>query len=323
VCQGPLALLRRSARCQGAGTQPALRRWARGLPGRFRHFHADSYGNRDFVEHLRNRGKFFDHEEGRERDLILIDYEAPSRNVFEVTEEWPSTMAATGRERMSSFSINGIPVLVIECKNANKDEAIALGVDQIRRDHPETPELFAPEQLFTATNAIGFSYGVPRNTVRRNIFTWKHDELGKLEAKVKGFCAIPQMLAFMKDYIVFAEKDEERISVSSAAWSPACSRSASGPWPLTNSPPSSCTCRPSATSSPSTRTSMRWSPTACFCPRAPSRCCRRCPKIRCARRSGASGSISCAPRVRGAKSYSCSNWQLKQATTVRFPLVVV
>jgi type I restriction enzyme R subunit len=40
------------------------------------------------------------------------------------------------------FLINGIPVLVIECKNASKDEAIALGVDQIRRYHRETPELF-------------------------------------------------------------------------------------------------------------------------------------------------------------------------------------
>jgi len=32
---------------------------------------------------------------------------------------------------------------------------------------------------------------------------------GRLEAKVKSFCAIPQALAFLKDYIVFAEKDEE------------------------------------------------------------------------------------------------------------------
>jgi type I restriction enzyme R subunit len=30
-----------------------------------------------------------------------------------------------------------------------------------------------------------------------------------LELKVKTFCAIPQVLAFLKDYIVFAEKDEE------------------------------------------------------------------------------------------------------------------
>ena len=120
------------------------------LLGQFRHFHTDIYGNREFVEHLRNRGKFFDHEEKRERDLILIDYDDPARNVFEVTEEWAFHNGHSGTREDVVFLINGIPVLVIECKNANK-----------------------------------------------------------LEAKVKSFCAIPQVLAFLKDYIVFAEKDEE------------------------------------------------------------------------------------------------------------------
>ena len=41
------------------------------LLGHFRYLQI--YGNREFVEHLRNRGKFFDHEEKRERDLILFD----------------------------------------------------------------------------------------------------------------------------------------------------------------------------------------------------------------------------------------------------------
>ena len=179
------------------------------LLGQFRHLHTDIYGNREFVEHLRNRGKFFDHEEKRERDLILIDYDDPARNVYEVTEEWAFNNGHYGTREDVVFLINGIPVLVIECKNANKDEAIALGVDQIRRYHHETPELFVSQQLFTATDAIGFSYGVSWNTVRRNIFNWKDEAVGKLEAKVKSFCAIPQVLAFVKDYIVFAEKDEE------------------------------------------------------------------------------------------------------------------
>ncbi len=179
------------------------------LLGQFRRLYADIYGNREFVEHLRNRGKFFDADESRERDLILIDYEDPTRNVYEVTEEWAFHNGHYGTREDVVFLINGIPVLVIECKNAGKDEAIALGVDQIRRYHRETPELFVPEQLFTATDAIGFSYGVSWNTVRRNIFNWKDEAVGKLEAKVKSFCAIPQVLAFLRDYIVFAEKDEE------------------------------------------------------------------------------------------------------------------
>ena len=179
------------------------------LLGQFRHLHTDIYGNREFVDYLRNRGKFFDHEEKREHDLILIDYDDPARNVYEVTEEWAFHNGHYGTREDVVFLINGIPVLVIECKNANKDEAIALGVDQIRRYHRETPELFVSQQLFTATDAIGFSYGVSWNTVRRNIFNWKDKEVGKLEAKVKSFCAIPQVLAFLKDYVVFAEKDEE------------------------------------------------------------------------------------------------------------------
>lgn len=31
----------------------------------FRHLFPSIHGNREFVEHLRNRGKFFDHEENR------------------------------------------------------------------------------------------------------------------------------------------------------------------------------------------------------------------------------------------------------------------
>ncbi len=179
------------------------------LPGKFLQFHANIDGNREFVEHLRNRGKFFDQEEHRERDLILIEYDEPTRNVFEVTEEWAFHNGNYGTREDVVFLINGMPVLVIECKNANKDEAIALGVDQVRRYHRETPELFVPEQLFTATDSIGFSYGVTWNTVRRNIFNWKDPGVGQLEAKVKSFCAIPQVLAFLKDYILFVEKDEE------------------------------------------------------------------------------------------------------------------
>ncbi|MBM5815990.1 MAG: type I restriction endonuclease subunit R, partial [Cyanobacteria bacterium K_Offshore_surface_m2_239] len=186
----------------------ALLRW-------LRQFQATIHGNLDFVELLRNRGTFVDQAEQRERDLILIDYDDTSRppeawrNSYEVTEEWAFHNGHYSTLEDVVFLINGIPVLVIECKNADKQEAIALGVDQIRRYHQETPELFISQQLFTATDAIGFSYGVSWNTVRRNLFSWKHEQIGNLEAKVQSFCAIPQLLGFLQHYIVFAEKDEE------------------------------------------------------------------------------------------------------------------
>lgn len=98
--------------------------------------------------------------------------------------------------------------MVIECKNATKDEAIAIGIDQLRRYHKETPEVMIPQQIFTSTESIGFSYGVTWNTIRRNIFNWKHDEIGNLEAKIKSFCEIQHILDLLKKFIIFAEKDE-------------------------------------------------------------------------------------------------------------------
>lgn len=168
----------------------------------------DIYGNRDFLTYLHNKGKYFYAAENRELDLKLIDYDNLGNNKYQVTEEYYINNGKYRNREDVVFLINGIPILVIECKNANKDEAIALGVDQIRRYHNETPELFVPQMLFTATEAIGFSYGVTWNIVRRNIFNWKNEQLGNLEAKVKSFCQREYILNLLKNYIIFAEKDE-------------------------------------------------------------------------------------------------------------------
>jgi type I restriction enzyme R subunit len=179
------------------------------LVGVLRRLEANIFGNRDLLGYLRNTGKFYSRDEDRELDLTLIDYEHPKRNVFEVTEEFYVHNGRYGNREDVVFLINGIPVLVIECKNATSDEAIAIGVDQIRRYHDESPELFVPQMIFTATEAIGFSYGATWNTIRRNIFNWKHEEVGQLEAKIKSFCDPQRILDLLRNYILFAEKDEE------------------------------------------------------------------------------------------------------------------
>ncbi|MEI8132812.1 MAG: HsdR family type I site-specific deoxyribonuclease, partial [Leptolinea sp.] len=185
------------------------------LVGKLHRLHANIHGNRDFLTYLRNAGKFFYPAENRELDLILVDYDDVQRekqdykNCYEVTEEYYWYNGHYGNREDVVFLINGIPVVVIECKNADKDEGIALGIDQIRRYHTETPEFFIPEMTFTATDALGFDYGATWNTVRRNLFHWKHEQVGQLEAKVKTFFEIPRLLRLIKDYILFAEKDEE------------------------------------------------------------------------------------------------------------------
>lgn len=166
-------------------------------------------GNRDFLTMLRGEKTYFCNAENRDLNLQLINFADPYKNVYHITEEYTVFNGQYANREDVVFLINGIPVLVIECKNATKDEAIAIGMDQLRRYHRETPEMMLPQQLISVTESLGFSYGVTWNLVRRNIFNWKHEEIGNLEAKVKTFCAIPQVLSFIKNYILFAEKDEE------------------------------------------------------------------------------------------------------------------
>jgi type I restriction enzyme, R subunit len=166
-------------------------------------------GNKEFLEYLQNQRTFFSSAENLDLNLTLIDYDTPGNNVFDVTEEYHLYNGKYANREDVVFFINGIPVLVIECKNATKDEALAIGIDQIRRYHNETPEYFVPEQIYTVTESIGFSYGVSWNTIKRNIFNWKEEEIGNLEAKIKSFFAIDNLLAYLKNYIVFAEQNEE------------------------------------------------------------------------------------------------------------------
>ena len=85
------------------------------------------------------------------------------------------------------FLINGIPVAVVETKNAGKPDGLALGVEQIRRYHDETPEMFTTAQIFGVTQLLDFFYGVTWNTSRKNLFNWKTDEPTNYEQKVKTF----------------------------------------------------------------------------------------------------------------------------------------
>jgi type I restriction enzyme R subunit len=166
-------------------------------------------GNREFLNYLQGEKTFFSKEENREFNLMLINYDKPEKNVYEVTEEYYLFNGHYANREDVVFLINGIPVLVIECKNATKDEAIAIGIDQLRRYHRETPELMVPQQLFAATESIGFSYGITWNTIRRNIFNWKNEEIGNLQAKIKSFCDKQNILDYLKKFIIFAEQNEE------------------------------------------------------------------------------------------------------------------
>jgi len=180
----------------------------------------DIQGNKDFLEYLRGEKNFFNQDDNREYNLTLIDYENPSNNIYQVSEEYYYNNGRYGNREDVVFLINGIPVVVVECKSATKDEALAIGIDQIRRYHKETPEMIVPQQIFSVTEALGFSYGVTWNLNRKDLFNWRglpaedfgegrEDEIGNLEFKIKTFFQPEKILSYIKNYILFAEKNEE------------------------------------------------------------------------------------------------------------------
>ncbi len=179
------------------------------LLSKLKNLRIDIQGNKDFLQYMRGEKTFFCSEDNREYNLKLIDFDDHTNNTYHVSEEYYFNNGRHGNREDIVFFINGIPVIVIECKNATKDEALAIGIDQIRRYHKETPEMLIPQQIYTVTEALGFLYGVTWNTNRKNLFNWKDEEIGNLESKVKTFFDIDRILSYLKKYIVFVEKDEE------------------------------------------------------------------------------------------------------------------
>ncbi len=107
------------------------------------------------------------------------------------------------------FLINGIPVAIVETKSADKRDGLALGVEQIRRYHDETPEMFTTAQLFGVTQLLDFFYGVTWNTNRKNIFNWKTDEPTNYEQKVKTFFDRERFLQVLQQSIIFQSRDDQ------------------------------------------------------------------------------------------------------------------
>ena len=170
-------------------------------------------GNQDALSRLRGERSIFVPTENRERNVTLIDFENPDNNLFHVTDEWTQGGTVHRNRADVVFLINGIPVAIVETKSANKQDGLAEGVDQIRRYHAETPEMFTVAQLFGVTQMFDFFYGVTWNVSRKNLFNYKTDEPTTYEEKVKTFFDRDRFLKVLQESIVFQSKDDALIKV--------------------------------------------------------------------------------------------------------------
>jgi type I restriction enzyme R subunit len=208
-------------------------------------FPASIEGNREALGWLHGEGSVYVPEEKRERNVTLIDYSDLSRNDFAVTDEWVQRGPVFRNRADVVFLVNGVPVAICETKNATHAQGAAEGVEQIRRYHRETPELFTTTQVFEVTQLLDFLYGATWAASRKDLFNWKDVEPGDFEAKVRRFFEPAVFLRLLREYILFLTRDDALTKVilrqhqmrapsSSRPPSTARSRSSSCSWTATN-----------------------------------------------------------------------------------------
>ena len=164
-------------------------------------------GNLQAWEYLRGLKTVFVEAERRERNLRLLDFEDPHRNVFHVTDEFSFTNGVHRVRADVVFLVNGVPIILIETKAATKLEGIGEALDQVRRYHREVPELMALVQAFGLTHLVQYYYGATWNLSAKNLFNWKEESAGHdFETLVKTFVAPERVL---RDFILFTRRDDE------------------------------------------------------------------------------------------------------------------
>jgi len=170
-------------------------------------------GNHEVLQFLRGEKTIYVEGNKQDRHFRLIDFEHLENNQFHVTDEWQYTNGKHTNRGDVMFLINGVPIIIVETKSAQKEEGIAEGVDQIRRYHDETPEMVASPQIYDVTHLLDFYYGVTWNVTRKNLFNWRDVEKGNFEKKVKAFFDHQRILDLIQNYIIFAKKDDELVKV--------------------------------------------------------------------------------------------------------------
>jgi len=166
-------------------------------------------GNLQAWEFLRGERTVYVPEQRRERNVMVLDPLHVSNNAFHVTQELTFDNT-TYRDRFDVvFYVNGIPVIVLEAKAAQREEAMAEALDQMRRYHREIPEFMALPQVQTLTNLLQWRYAATWVLSGKSFFDWRDDQAGDFETLVKTFLTPRRVLRLLTEFILFTRKDDE------------------------------------------------------------------------------------------------------------------
>jgi type I restriction enzyme R subunit len=116
-------------------------------------------------------------------DLHYIDWQHPERNVYHVTDEFSVEKRGSHTTRRADIVlfVNGIPLVILECKRADQEhhgaKAVALGIEQlgVYQREEEIPHLFTTSQLLLAISPNDALYATT-GTKKKFWSLWREEE---------------------------------------------------------------------------------------------------------------------------------------------------
>lgn len=185
-------------------------------------------GVRRFLDILKNGLVVPLQKEKKEKVIKLIDFERPESNSFIVTNQY-KVHGSQGNIRADVvLLVNGIPLVVIECKNpvANKQDWLD-AYKQIKRYEEQVPHLFKYVQLSLATDEAKTYYFpnafVPMEedflNVWKDPYPFESREVGAniLKITIYGLLAKSNLLDIVENF-TFLRKERDRVGKITARY---------------------------------------------------------------------------------------------------------
>ncbi|MBN8508491.1 MAG: type I restriction endonuclease subunit R [Burkholderiales bacterium] len=148
----------------------------------------------------------------------VIDFDEPAGNDWAAVNQFSVVENKRSRRPDLLLFVNGLPLAVLELKNAAAENAtIWSAFQQLQTYQTELPTLFAPNALLAVSDGVEARVGTlgagrewfkPWRTVAGDTLAGAH--LPELQVVIEGLCVPRRFLALLRDFIVF-EDDGGRI----------------------------------------------------------------------------------------------------------------
>lgn len=183
--------------------------------------------NKDFHSYLANGVEVeYRTESGDIKpDLVrLFDFHDPTENEFLAINQYTVIEGEHNRRPDIVLFVNGLPLTVIELKNAADVKAdVKAAFNQIQTYKREIPSLFRFNELCIISDGLDARVGTISASFER-FMTWKtidgEKEVGNvpmLEVLLRGVCAPERILDIARNFIVFERDDTEKSFIKKTA----------------------------------------------------------------------------------------------------------